>query len=77
MIKAASPQSQFFSTKSTNRLNGNANIRAVKNESCLGEVFLGESILRRYKAQGTRYKSQGTRNKRQNKGIKSIPLCSL
>jgi hypothetical protein len=58
IIKEPNPHLQSFSTANTSKLSGNANIKAVKNESCRGEMFFGESILRRYKAQVTRHKPQ-------------------
>ena len=51
------PQRQSFSTKPINKPTGTDNITAVKKESCRGEMFFGESIIRRYKAQGLRHKS--------------------
>lgn len=50
------PHRQSFSTANTSKLSGNANIKAVKKESCRGEMFFRESIC-----EDTRRKVQGLR----------------
>ena len=56
-----SPIHQLFSTYPISMLIGIANTNALKAESCLGEIFLVENIIRRYRVQGTRIKAQATR----------------
>ena len=74
-----SPTHHFFTRIPTTILIGIANTKALKAESCLGEIFLVENIVKgtrnknqgtrnkvqgiRHKVQGTRHKVQGTRNK--------------
>lgn len=43
-----SPIHQFFSTNPISMLIGTANTNALKAESCLGEIFLVENIVRSY-----------------------------
>lgn len=48
ITKAITVHSQFFSTIKTKKLIGNANKKAVKKESCRGEMFLVENINASY-----------------------------
>ena len=56
IAKYIKPTFHFFSTAPNNKPIGTASARAVKAESCRGEIFLMENISQRYKVQGTRYK---------------------
>ncbi len=69
-----SPIHQLFSIYPISMLIGIAKTNALKAESCLGEIFLVENIIRRYRVHGTRIKAQAAR---ESSNYRTLVPCLL